>query len=64
MLISVPKVLDEADATTLISAHLDAARSQAKKDHTVPELIDPAGYDTGLSAEEVLWTRRGWAGRT
>ncbi len=24
----------------------------------------PANYDTGLSAEEGLWTRKGWAGRS
>jgi hypothetical protein len=28
------------------------------------ELIGPALYDTGLTAEEGLWTRKGWAGHS
>ena len=28
------------------------------------ELIGPAHYDTGLTAEEGLWARKGWAGRS
>jgi hypothetical protein len=30
----------------------------------VPEADGPALYDTGLSAEEGLWQRHGWAGRS
>jgi hypothetical protein len=30
----------------------------------VEEPDGPAGYDTGLNAEEGLWPRRGWGGRS
>lgn len=30
----------------------------------IPEPDGPARYGTGLSAEEGLWTRKGWAGHT
>ena len=33
------------------------------KPEPVEEPIGPAEYDTGISAEEGLWTRKGWAGR-
>ncbi|MCU1482762.1 MAG: hypothetical protein JWQ19_3548, partial [Subtercola sp.] len=36
--------------------------------HPTPESAEkpdtPALYDTALNAEEGLWTRAGWAGRT
>lgn len=35
-----------------------------KKHQTAEDPIGPANYDTGLAAEEGLWLRRGWAGRT
>ena len=34
------------------------------KRQTLEQPIGPAEYDTGLSAEEGLWHRRGWAGRS
>ena len=38
---------------------------QPKPKQPVPdEPIGPAQYDTGLTAEEGLWTRKGWAGRS
>jgi hypothetical protein len=36
---------------------------QPPKKTSTPEPDQPAGYDTGLSAEEGLWPRKGWAGR-
>lgn len=39
-------------------------RPTPHKPKTVEEPIGPASYDTGLSADEGLWHRRGWAGRT
>lgn len=48
-------------AASLIPDHLD---KPAPKPTPVEEPIGPATYDTGLSAEEGLWHRRGWAGRS
>lgn len=36
---------------------------QPVKPRTTDTLDGPAGYDTGLSTEEGLWARKGWAGR-
>jgi hypothetical protein len=44
--------------TLIRPEHLDPPRKTVKED---PD--GPARYDTGLSAEEGLWTRKGWAGR-
>src|SRR5690625_3117312 len=47
----------------------ETAKNQLKtptptiKPEPVEERIGPAEYDTGISAEEGLWTRKGWAGR-
>ena len=39
--------------------------SQAPPTRVDPdEPIGPAHYDTGLTAEEGLWARKGWAGRS
>lgn len=38
--------------------------SPKPKPKPAEEPIGPALYDTGLSAEEGLWTRKGWAGRS
>lgn len=46
----------------LIPAHLD--RTVKPRPQPDQEPIGPAGYDTGLAAEEGLWARRGWAGRS
>lgn len=35
-----------------------------RKKVVTSEPIGPAEYDTGLSADEGLWTRKGWAGRS
>ncbi|HLR55257.1 MAG TPA: IS1249 family transposase [Actinomycetales bacterium] len=46
------------------------AQKQLKNPRPAPEPqvkekpIGPTEYDTGLSAEEGLWTRKGWAGRS
>lgn len=58
-----------------LSAHAIAAPEPASlirpehhqptpKPRPVDEPIGPAAYDTGLSAEEGLWARKGWAGRS
>ncbi|KAA1415003.1 IS1249 family transposase [Nocardioides humilatus] len=39
-------------------------RPRPRKTTTPEEPIGPAGYDTGLTAEEGLWLRRGWGGRS
>jgi hypothetical protein len=50
-------------ATSLIRAHLlQPPTSQPKA--TTDEPLGPAAYDTGLTADEGLWHRRGWAGRS
>lgn len=46
----------------LIGAHL--AQPPALPAAPPEEPIGPSGYDTGLSADEGLWHRRGWAGRS
>lgn len=49
-----------APPTSLIRpGHLEAP----PKRQALEQPIGPASYDTGLSAEEGLWHRRGWAGR-
>jgi hypothetical protein len=35
-----------------------------RRPEPVDDPIRPAAYDTGLSAEEGLWQRKGWAGRS
>jgi len=35
-----------------------------RKTIVIEEPTGPAGYDTGLAAEEGLWLRRGWGGRS
>lgn len=47
---------------TLIPAHLD--RPKVTSPVATNEPIGPAGYDTALTAEEGLWARKGWAGRS
>lgn len=36
----------------------------ARPAKTIEPSPGPASYDTGLTAEEGLWTRSGWAGRS
>lgn len=49
-------------AHELIPQHLNAAQTPL---HTAAdEPAGPTAYDTGLTAEEGLWTRKGWAGRS
>ena len=51
------------DPWDLAKRHL--VTSQAPPTRVDPdELIGPAHYDTGLTAEEGLWARKGWAGRS
>jgi len=46
-------------------AHLAHQTTREPVPHQQQDHTDqPALYDTGLSAEEGLWARRGWAGRT
>lgn len=51
------------DPWKLTQQHLHA-RPQSRHPAPVDEPIGPAVYDTGLTAEEGLWTRKGWAERT
>ena len=54
--------LHETDLDTAIST---ATTTTAKTSHDPTQEPDgPALHDTGLSAEEGLWNRKGWAGRT
>lgn len=54
------------------SAHPQPPATLIQPEHYQPspkpalpeEPIGPAGYDTATTAEEGLWNRRGWAGRT
>lgn len=39
-------------------------RTVPTKTAPTPKPIGPAQYDTGLTADEGLWTRKGWAGRS
>ncbi len=48
--------------SNLVKAHL--AQPPAPPVVEPEEPIGPAGYDTGLSPDEGLWHRRGWAGRS
>jgi hypothetical protein len=50
-------------AASLIKTHL-AQPPAPDKQAPVKEPLGPAGYDTGLTADEGLWHRRGWAGRS
>jgi len=50
-------------AASLIKAH-PLHPPAAPLQQPVEEPIAPAGYDTGLTADEGLWHRRGWAGRS
>lgn len=52
------------DPGQLARSHLTQPPSKARKPKTDNEHIGPASYDTGLTAEEGLWTRKGWAGRS
>lgn len=50
------------DAHHLIT--MASTTAPALDEHNTDENDTPALYDTGLSAEEGLWTRSGWAGRS
>jgi hypothetical protein len=39
-------------------------RVKKDKKPVTEEQIGPVAFDTGLSSEEGLWTRKGWAGRS
>ena len=51
------------DPWELAQNHL-AQRDTTPARVTPDEQIGPVAYDTGLTAEEGLWTRKGWAGRS
>jgi hypothetical protein len=48
-----------APETLILPEHFKPPAKTVKDEPT-----GPAGYDTGLSAEEGLWARKGWAGRS
>jgi len=51
------------DPRQLAKNHLDSQHTTPASQPT-DEPIGPDRYDTGLTAEEGLWTRKGWAGRS
>lgn len=53
---------EQPDPARLLSQHQNQPAPPARPAHTEPD-PGPALYDTGISAEEGLWTRSGWAGR-
>ncbi|WP_166998998.1 hypothetical protein [Paramicrobacterium fandaimingii] len=53
--------LDEAIANAIHPQATTATSAETERDNEDEDT--PGLYDTGLSADEGLWTRSGWAGR-
>lgn len=57
--------LDPPDPTSFIKPeHYQPPPAKTPSNAASNEAIGPAAYDTGLTPEEGMWHRRGWAGRS